>query len=131
MNTSKLINVWTIQLSNWRLAKKLNITIIDITARSGIELFAPDFSLVMQYKNGLLNESDYTDNYINKMRYSLTRYPSVWEELLEYNTFAFACYCKPNVFCHRLIMTSLFEKYAASKGYTIIKHGELIKSVNN
>ena len=125
------MDIYTIQLSQWRIANDLDIPIIDITAKSGVEYLAPDFSLVMQYKNGMLSELDYTNNYISKMRYSLIRYPEIWENLLNFNKFAFACYCKPDVFCHRHILKNLFEKYAISKGCIVRQCGEIRNGKSN
>ena len=45
-----MLEYWTLQMGKWRLAKSRNIEVIDITAKSGIAAFAPDFALVMQYK---------------------------------------------------------------------------------
>ena len=114
------------QLAKWRKAKELNIPILDITAKSGISAFAPDFVVVIDYKNKMIDEFRYTDIYLKKMRNSFATDKDQWLKLLDYDSVALACYCPANTFCHRHIFAKLFEKYLNSEKYTPIQMGELI-----
>lgn len=120
-----MLNVWTTQMSGWRKAKELDIALIDITAKSGLQSFAPLFENVMLYKRGLLNEDQYTFLYVERMRESLRTDEQPWLTLLQNKKQVFACYCKSGTFCHRLIFADLFTKYAASKQLIVLNHGEL------
>ena len=122
-----LFSFYTVQISQRRLANELNLELVDITAKSGINQFAPDFNLVMRYKNGLMSEQEYTEAYTIRMRASLRTYPEVWASLLTDKNKAFACYCKPGCYCHRLLFSTMFQKYSASKGYLVNYLGELTK----
>lgn len=122
----KVINIWTLSMSNWREAKKRGIQILDITAK-GKSIFGPSMSQVMDYKQGLTTEEDYSRNYVARMEESKKRFPTRWEELLSYTDVAFACYCRPKVFCHRHLFKVIFEKYCSEKGYEVKQRGEIIK----
>lgn len=120
-----LSSIYTIQLGKWRLAKKREIEMIDITAKSGEQAFAPDFATVMRYKQGLVSETEYTELYTIRMRASLRTYPEVWASLLTKGAIAFACYCPADCYCHRLLFVTMYQKYAHSKGFTVVYRGEL------
>lgn len=120
-----IIEVWTIAIPQWRKAKALDITLLDITAKSGIPAFAPDFKHVMDYKAGKLSEEDYTKFYYGKMRKSLIDNPEDWEKLLSFDKVAVACYCTAGQFCHRLLFTDMMKKYCFSKGIHVTLKGEI------
>ena len=112
-------------MGKWRLAKSRNIEVIDITAKSGIAAFAPDFALVMQYKQNLITEAAYTEAYTLRMRESLKSNSAVWASLLNPTEKAFACYCPADCFCHRLLFATMYRRYALSKGVSTVYRGEL------
>jgi hypothetical protein len=118
-------NIWTIQLAQWRKAKKLKVTLFNITAQSGIRHFSPEYNLVREYKSGLISDKDYTELYIQKMRKSLLTNPEIWESLLDETNICLTCYCPPNTFCHRHILKILIEKYLISKGHNVVQKGEI------
>ena len=122
MNT---INVWTVAISQWRKAKKLNVPILDITAKSGIKALAPDWYIVHGYKNGGITEDEYTAIYTKKMLESQIKHPEVWEELLTRPRVALGCYCKAGCFCHRLIFAGIMKKYCEDKGAVVNLNGEI------
>lgn len=122
------IQIWTIALSQWREAKVLNIPLLDITAKSGIKAFSPDFNLVIDYKEGIVDEIVYEASYLEKMRYSLRTHPDIWNNLLTINPkIAIACYCRAGRFCHRHLFRVLMEKYLVTKGHTVQYMGEIEK----
>lgn len=121
------MDIWTIQLSNWRLAKQHNIPILDITAKTGSKLFCPDFNVVMQYKRGLITQDTYTELYLDRMRSSLRHNPTEWEMLFNYEKVALACYCAAGKFCHRLLFADIMKSYLEDYDISVVLRGELLK----
>lgn len=119
--------LWTISLSQWRIAKERGILLVDITAKSGVKSFAPDFNVVMQYKRGEVTEEEYTSIYLERMKKSLALYPDKWEMLKIHPEVAFACYCRAGVFCHRHLFITLAGKYLLDSNPTtdVIVCGEI------
>lgn len=121
----KVIEIWTMQLGKWRLAKANNIPILDITAKSGHNQFAPDFSKVMDYKQRLIDEESYTTAYLERIDYIKKKHPSSWDILTTRPKVALACYCKKDVFCHRHLFLVVMEDYLVEKGIAPKYMGEL------
>lgn len=119
------MQIWTLQLSAWRLAQQARIEIVNITAKSGEKCFAPQFQFVMEYKQGLMSEREYTDRYLARMRESFRYNPSKWEELKGKGKVAYACYCQRDKFCHRHLFVSLLTKYLDAQGVAYELMGEL------
>lgn len=103
--------LWTVSLSQWRIAKERGILLIDITAKSGKKYFAPDFNVVMQYKRGEVTEEEYTAIYLKRMKQSLELHSDKWEMLKVHPEVAFACYCRRGIYCHRHLFIKLAGKY--------------------
>jgi hypothetical protein len=122
-----VIEIYTVQMSSWRLAKERDIAFIDSTAKSGLAAFAPHFSDVMLYKAGQLSEQEYTEIYDRKMDESLIRTPKYWEWLKVKPKIAFACYCRAGVFCHRHLLAKRAENYLTKEGYEVVLMGEILK----
>ena len=122
-----LVETWTVQISNWRLAQVHGIMVLDISAKSGISAFAPDFGMVMKHKRGEVDDDEYTDVYVQRMRESLAEKPGSWEQLKRRSPVAFACYCRPDTFCHRHIFTDLVSKYLTKHGIEHKYLGEIKK----
>ena len=121
------IRIHTIQLAKWRLAQRDNVELIDITAKSGIAEFAPDFNNVMSYKRGEMTIPDYSAAYLDKMRNSLREHPQVWKQLTEKTNVAFACYCRAHEFCHRHSFANMAMLYLQSMGMEVELMGEIYK----
>lgn len=122
------IDIWTIQLGQWRLAKEKDIFLLDTTAKSGVKAFAPDFDKVMAYKAGKLSEEEYTKFYLAKMELSKQRYPNGWDSLTKRPRIALACYCRAKVFCHRHLFAQLAKDYLESRNIEVVLRGELLKT---
>lgn len=120
------VHIWTVQISNHRVAKREGIYLLDTTAKSGVPQFAPEYRQVMRYKCGEINEVEYTEMYEERMRFSLRTYPAVWEKLKSHPRVAVACYCSPGKFCHRHLFTDMMAKYLEREGYRPVKEGELL-----
>jgi hypothetical protein len=119
------IQVWTIQIAKWRVARDKNIYFLDTTAKSGVLAFAPNFSDVMAYKRGEMSEEEYTRIYIERMALSQRLFPLKWQSIVKRPQIAFACYCPEGKFCHRHLLVNEVEKYFTPQGYEILRMGEL------
>jgi hypothetical protein len=121
------IELWTIQMGQWRLAKAAGIHLLDSTAKSGVEAFAPLMHNVMAYKSGQLSEEQYTALYLEKMAQSKIINSRTWAFLDHYPKLAIACYCPAGVFCHRHLFKKLAIEHLTNQNITVIDRGELIK----
>lgn len=106
-----MLEIYTTQISQWREVKRLEIELIDITAKTGNKSFSPDFNIVMQYKKGDIDEKTYTDLYTERMRYSYLNTRDDWFKLTHGSRIALGCYCKPNTFCHRYLFKDMLIKF--------------------
>lgn len=120
-----VVHIWTIQMSHWRKARDQKIALLDTTAKSGVQAFAPDYTVVMDYKRGEVSEEDYTQIYHDRMAYSLTRFPDKWAQLKTKDRIALACYCRPGEFCHRKLFAVLAKDYLEKQGFEVHLEGEL------
>lgn len=121
------MEVWTISLSQWRVAKERGIFLLDTTAMSGVKVFAPDFNLVKMYKRGEITEEVYTAFYHEKMAQSQIENKKYWDHLEKRSPLALACYCRAGVFCHRHLLLKLVQDYYATKGVEVKYMGEITK----
>lgn len=119
------MQIWTMQLSRWRLAKKFDIEVANITAKSGVPTFAPRFQDVMEYKGGQINETEYSALYLGRMQMSFVRNRVAWEDLKHKGNVAYACYCRQDVFCHRHLFVGLLTKWFDRDGVDYELMGEL------
>jgi hypothetical protein len=120
-----MIEICTIQLAKWRLAKREHYHILNITAQSGLACFAPEFGNVRAYKNGELTEEQYVERYMLKMRDSYVRFKDDWARLKGHPKIAIACYCPKDAYCHRRTFSELVQKYLAAENESYVFKGEL------
>ena len=104
------MKIHTIQLAQWREAEKLNIPVVDTTARSGNAIFAPSWDIVSRYKDGSLGETEYEKEYTHQMRISYRNNTDAWVAFCKKDKVAIACYCRRFTFCHRHILANLLYK---------------------
>lgn len=119
------MRLYTVQMAKWRLVAAKQIPLVDTTAKSGLEMFAPDWENVAAYKNGSLSESDYTELYLEKMRQSYRVNRTEWLRFISEPECAIACYCSPGKFCHRLLLKNILERLCAQQGIPFEYAGEL------
>ena len=122
------MELWTVQMGSWRLAKTHEIPLLDITRKTGLEAFSPTWELLQDYKSGNCSESEYTDRYWVRMRETWVSHRVDWEAALDLPQVALACYCKPGAFCHRHLLKLAFEKLCLQRGQPFIYQGELVKN---
>lgn len=120
------VDIWTIQLAQWRWAKANDIHVLDITAKSGVQVFAPDFGNVMAYKRGEMSKEDYAAIYRERMAYMKEKYPLHWWTLKRYPKVALACYCRAGVFCHRHLFRDIMKDYLEQHDIKVVLRGELL-----
>ena len=83
---------------------------IDITVKSGVQAFAPSWSMVMAYKSGKMNPDEYQALYLARMRQSYVENRAVWDKYLKRERLVFCCYCLAGNFCHRILLAEIFVK---------------------
>jgi hypothetical protein len=127
MSADTHYDLWTLQMSNWRYADHQEIKAINITVKSGVTAFAPDWETLMRYKRGQCPDEEYTEIYLTKMKKSQEDNPRHWDRLLHYNKMAYMCYCPEGKYCHRKLFVELAKEFIESKGGTVTIHGELQK----
>lgn len=109
------MNAYTAQIARWPIVKQPNITMIDVTVKSGNPVFAPRWDMVMNHKHQGLSDWDYTEQYLIMMRDSYQHNRQEWMRVIDLQNVAFTCYCPPcterkSVFCHRLLLVQLFRQ---------------------
>lgn len=119
------MDLWTIQLGKWRLAKAQDIELLNITLASGNRAFAPTPEALKARRLGLMGDEEYTQRYVAKMRQSFVQQRSEWEQLKAKPRLALACYCAAGAFCHRYIFRDLMTAYLTREGVAVQYQGEL------
>lgn len=119
------MKVYTTQLSNHRKVKEAGVTLVNTTVKSGNEAFAPSWRMVTLWKADVINWSEYTEMYRNKVIGEQWIYEEAWRELLSHKAIALACYCKPGDNCHRHLLVDIIDEIKQKQGYPITRGGEL------
>lgn len=124
------MKAYTISLSKHRVAKGKGIPLVDITVKSGIKEFAPDWDFLMEYKKSNQDaeaQAVYTRKYYAKLNTVWQHKPELFLKLFEeYDEVAFACYCPENAcFCHRFLFVDGLEKMAIKLTLPFERGGEL------
>lgn len=125
------MKLWTIQLSQWRLAKERDIPLVNTTVKSGLQFLAPRWDMVLGHKDGSVSDEVYTEQYLEMMANNIVRYPEKWEALLEMEELAIACYCRAGAFCHRRLLVGILEKMCEDRGVPFTHMGELVRSIKS
>ena len=71
--------------------------------------FSPTWIMVKDYKDGTINQKEYSDLYADLMNKSYITNYNDWCNVLSMNKVTFVCYCSPNGFCHRFLLAQYFE----------------------
>lgn len=119
------MELYTVQLAKWRSAKKLDISVIDITVKSGDKAFSPTWNLLARFKAGAITEQQYRTEFIELMRLSYSKNENKWLDLANGKTIAIACYCPAGSFCHRHILVELFSMVCEKHAITFKYSGEI------
>lgn len=106
--------------------RKSVIGFTDITVKSGEKCFAPSWNLLMSYKDGVIDEVEYTRQYLDLMRKSYIHNRAVWDALISKSEVTLCCYCAAGSFCHRLILKDILHKICQKRGVEFIDAGEVV-----
>lgn len=121
------MELYTIALSQWRKAKERQVTLIDITVKSGLLVFAPEPSVLWAYKRNEVSDEQYTELYLERLRKQFRAQPEAFQEFLEQEgPICVACYCKAGKFCHRHIFVEFIKDVAEDNGYRLVVRGEIL-----
>ena len=97
--------------------KGKNLPVLDITVKGKDPLgkyFAPTWDIVMDLKNKIINEEEYTIQYHKQMVNSYKKHKDKWEELLIKDKVVLICFCGVGKFCHRYILAEYLVKLGAT-----------------
>jgi len=125
------MDLMTIQLSKWRLARNRDITVMDTTVKSGFSIYRPSWDMVMGYKSGQLTWDEYTQQYYQKMNASWKdpKERPLWLATIESTEpTAIACMCRyegPETHCHRFLLKDILDKLCQKRGIDFRYYGEL------
>lgn len=124
------MDVFTIQLSNWRAAVERGIRVVSATYKANHPIFAPKGQMVWDWKDGRISWEEYTRAYRALMNQSVREHQVEWDEfLLQHMTdrVAIGCYCPDDEHkhCHRHLLIPMLAKYAEYRGIPFTFFGEL------
>ena len=120
------MELYTIQMAQWRKAKELGIPVVDTTVKNNPDsIFAPSWELVRGHKTKMLSNEDYTAGYLEKMRESYSKRREEWLSFLSQDRVGILCFCKAGDFCHRLLLVDILTKVAAKHKVDFVYKGEI------
>jgi uncharacterized protein YeaO (DUF488 family) len=100
---------------------------LDTSVKSGLQILAPTWEMVMGVKNKTITEAEYIEDYKNSLDFYETR---ILRYLREMDTkhWTFLCYCRDEWFCHTYILIEwLVTKFPSEFTTTInCKNGRKI-----
>lgn len=121
------MDLFTIQVGRFRLARVHKIEFVDTTVKSGLKIFAPTWEMVLGHKDGSWSDERYTKEYRRRMIQSWIDHREEWEKILRSEEpIALACYCKPGDFCHRLLLKDIFKELCEKLEIPYRYYGELL-----
>lgn len=118
--------IWTQRICDWRFAKHLGISFFDISVKTGIKQFGPDWDFLLKYKKGEIGIEEYSYFYHRKVIATLESEPSLWKTFLSEPNISIACFCARGDFCHRYLFSNLLIQYLQHHGRSVTFQGELI-----
>lgn len=119
------MELYTIQLGQWRRAKEQGILVLDTTWRNGDVAFSPIKDIVHGYKYSGMSEEQYTFRYHELLDEKIVEHRKAWDHLITLPKVAVACMCRAGVFCHRHVLVPRIVSYGEGRGVVIEYKGEL------
>ncbi|MNE03754.1 hypothetical protein D3C80_962660 [compost metagenome] len=119
------MEIYTIQMGQWRRARDAGIELIDTTWRNGNQAFSPNKDIVHGYKYSGLTQEQYTERYLEILEGKVLTHTEEWERVITLDRVAVACMCRAGVFCHRHLLWPKIVSYGAWRGTEIVYKGEL------
>lgn len=118
------MELYTIQMSQWRRCAPLGIHFLDTTFKKETA-FSPTKWMVHSYKYGSMSQDEYTARYNAILDRTQETDPKEWEQLFEHDKVAIACMCRAGVFCHRHLCVTKIQAYAVERGLDCVYMGEI------
>lgn len=119
------MQLYTIQMAQWRKAKAQGILLLDTTVKSGDPVFAPTWEIVDGVKSGRITADEYTHVYRQLMTRSFRIHAARWREVIRGEPVAVACYCAKGKFCHRHLLKDYFQEICHARSIPFEYLGEL------
>lgn len=105
------LQIFTTQISKWRLCRDHKLFFLDTTVKSGYSLFAPTWDMVMGHKQGIMSDDEYAQRYRSILTNSWMTRREEWMKFLQTpEPVALACFCKAGKFCHRLLLKDFLKQ---------------------
>lgn len=120
------MKLWTIQLAKHRLLNGTGIELINTTLGSGEHWLAPSPLLLSRYKGRLCTADEYRVEYRRLLQARYRENKRRFHRIAEKPMVAFACYCPPDAFCHRLELVEPFEGICRGLGIAFEYCGEVV-----
>lgn len=98
------MDLYTVQMAQWRVAQDRGIPLLDTTVKSGAVQVAPTWEMVLGVKSGSLSEAAYTQQYAQLFEYWYFQDPVFFDRLVRHPVIALGCYCAAGKFCHRHLL---------------------------
>jgi hypothetical protein len=127
------MDVYTTHISLHHIVKEMGVYFIDTTHKTGHAWFAPSKEMSHGYLYHGWTPERYTEEYRDRMlkAFGYAPYREEWERVLAMPAVAFACYCKPGAFCHRLLLRDIFKTICERRGMEFHDKGEIRKPGSN
>lgn len=121
------MRIWTTQIRNIERARKQveGVTFYDVTQKSGDKMFAPDWCMVMAYKNGRISWDEFTAYYNDLMRDRFRENRDYYIRFCFENSYVLTCYCKSKTKCHRHLLAKLLRDFCNKNGIHFEFGGEI------
>lgn len=119
------VEIWTMQMGTRHYAAREGIHLLDITVKTGIKAFAPEWRSLWRYKYNEIDATEYTRLYLERMMYTQEKLPEAWNALDQHERVGVACYCPSGDFCHRHLFVPLMENRLRALGHEGKYMGEL------
>lgn len=119
------MDLYTVQLAQWRKVKARDIPLVDVTLKSGLSWLAPTAQILYPYKAGQLSDQGYTEQYYALLRQRYHDNPQPFIDFIHQDVVCIACYCTPGHFCHRHLLVDIFRKLCVRHSVIFNYHGEI------
>ena len=114
------MDVYRARIQHWRTVEKLGFEITDVTVKSGMKQFGPDWDALRTYKDSKKTVDDiaiFEMLYLEKMNLLWRVAPEEFDKLVRQKTLVLSCYCDQEnaVYCHVETLLKCVEKVCKGK----------------
>jgi len=120
----------TVQRAKENLARSNGYEYVDTTVKSNTCPLAPEWEMVMRWKDyekgiGDYDEECYTRDYKRLLRRRYREDPDWFHEFCQKDRVAVSCFCNKSKFCHRFLIVDILRKICDYLGIEFYYMGEL------